>query len=515
MIRRYPFVIFYLLTLCGPLWGQPDFRWPVDMDDVGNLTGNLGEPRPDNIDNPTVHLHHWHKGIDIPKTNEETIRIPAAGKVTYVEKLPSQGESNGRGIVVLHHGIDGNNIGWHTRFYHIKPKKGLEKDQILRPEADGTMPAVGTVTKGHCHFEVYQFDAERYNADLYGNLGYVRNPLKFANLTATYPDRHNPTVAELQFNLLNTWNDRGRINTAFDPTFWETTDFLDRPDHKFLDPPENANSYPIYFLAQVYDDITRGGATGPYSVEFSIWQQENHYLYLEEGQYDEWEKVYTFKYQFDDLRDAEGANLQLTEVYANGTQANNQMFYFSKAIDLFWGPFNVNEGGEEKPLNPSGQLLPFRFQVDVTDKRGNEASRHQDILVPSPSHADSDILVDSFSAERQGNHVRIDFRVFNSEKVKGFNILRRSADESTFAPVHPYPLTIHPTSEPVDPWQSSSTLLSYEDGGLVPGETYFYALEVLWQSGRRDILEHLVTKVCVPDGGHITQQSQQSQKEIL
>ena len=111
--------------------------------------------------------------------------------------------------------------------------------------------------------------------------------------------------------------------------------------------------------------------------------------------------------------------------------------------------------------------------------------------------------------------MHIDFRVFDSEKVEGFNILRRSADEPTFVPVHPDPLTIHPTSEMVDPWQSSSTLFSYDDVDLVPGETYFYALEVLWQSGRRDILEHLVTKVCVPDGGHVTQQSQQSKKEIL
>ncbi len=506
MLRSILSVTVCLLVFCSTLWSKPTFRWPVDIDGVSNLNGNLGEPRAENPDFPHINpLDHWHKGIDIPQDDNETIHIPADGKVFFIGSIS----------IVLYHGlIDGYHL--YTKFLHIDVEDDLKENKNLSIQGE-TVPALGTVMDGHCHFEVYQFDAEQVRSSFVGNVANVRNPLNFANLTATYPDRHKPTVAELRFNLSNAWNDGS--NTAFDPNFMETTDFLDRPNQKFLDPPAETTTYPVYFLAHAYDDDTTNygvpGATGPYSVEFSIWQQENYHLYVEEGQYGEWEKVYTFQYQFDDLQDAEGADLQLTEVYANGTQANNQMFYFSKAIDLFWVPFNVNEGGKEKPLNPWGQLLPFRFQVDVTDKRGNEASRHQDILVPSPSHADSDILVDSFSAERQGNHVRIDFRVFNSEKVKGFNILRRSADESTFAPVHPYPLTIHPTSEPVDPWQSSSTLLSYEDGGLVPGETYFYALEVLWQSGRRDILEHLVTKVCVPDGGHITQQSQQSQKEIL
>lgn len=210
------------------------------------------------------------------------------------------------------------------------------------------------------------------------------------------------------------------------------------------------------------------------------------------------------------------------EVYANGTQANNRMFYFSKKINLFEIPLNVDEAGfvivnpEPNSLNLSREWQTLRFQVDVTDKKGKRNSTYKDISVPpDPSHAFSDILVDSFSTKWQENYVHIDFRVFDSEKVKGFNILRRSADESTFVPVHPDPLTIHPTSEPVDSWQPSSTLLSYYDDDLVLGETYFYALEVLWQSGRRDILEHLVTKVCVPDGGHVTQQAQQSRKEIL
>ena len=81
MICRYPFVVLYLLMLCGPLWGQPDFRWPVAMSGVSNFTGNLGEPRP-HPQNSSVHLHHWHKGIDIPKTNDNSSRIPAAGQIS-------------------------------------------------------------------------------------------------------------------------------------------------------------------------------------------------------------------------------------------------------------------------------------------------------------------------------------------------------------------------------------------------------------------------------------------------
>ena len=505
MIRRSPFLIVSLLVLCSALWGQPTFRWPVDMDGVNNLTGTLGEPRT-NPRNATDYLDHWHKGIDIPQANDETIRIPADGTIFFI---------GGRSIV-LYHGTS-NGRHWYTKFYHIDVDENLNETKALRTQGE-TIPALGTVTDGHCHFEVYQFDTEQDKdvvGSFVGNVANVRNPLNYDNLDDDYPDDDTPTVAELRFNLLNAWDDRGRSNTAFDPTFVETTNFLDRPNQKFIDPPEETFLYPIYFLAQAYDDITTTGATAPYSVEFSIWQQENYHRYVEEGRYGEWEKVYTFKYQFDDLRDADGADLRLTEVYANGTQANNRMFYFSKAIDLFLVPFNVNEGGEERPLNPWGQLLPFRFQVDVTDKAGNETSRHQNILVPSPSHAFSDILVDSFSAERQENHVRIDFRVFDSEKVEGFNILRRSADKPTFLPIHSAPLTIHPTYETVDHWQPSSTLFSYDDGDLVPGETYFYALEVLWRSGRRDILEHLETKVRVLDGRRVTQQTQQSKKETL
>lgn len=42
MIRRYPFVIFYLLMLCRPLWSQPNFHWPLAarigaIDDVQRL----------------------------------------------------------------------------------------------------------------------------------------------------------------------------------------------------------------------------------------------------------------------------------------------------------------------------------------------------------------------------------------------------------------------------------------------------------------------------------------------
>ncbi len=61
MIRRYPFVIFYLLVLCGPLGGQPEFSWPVDMAGVENLSGTLGEPRPDEEENPTIPFS-WRSG---------------------------------------------------------------------------------------------------------------------------------------------------------------------------------------------------------------------------------------------------------------------------------------------------------------------------------------------------------------------------------------------------------------------------------------------------------------------
>ena len=183
MIHRYTFVIFYLLMLCRPLWGQPNFSWPVDMGGVNNLTGNLGEPRAEDPNSPHINpLHHWHKGIDIPKTNELPIRIPAAGKVTYKRN----------NIVVLHHGIDGNPVGWHTRFLHVDlSDTQYEEGHILRPLADGTMPVLGKVTLGHCHLEVYQFGTEQNRQSLYENFGYVRNPLKYDNLD-DYPDNDNP-----------------------------------------------------------------------------------------------------------------------------------------------------------------------------------------------------------------------------------------------------------------------------------------------------------------------------------
>ena len=68
-----------LFVLCGSLWGQPTFRWPVDMAGVRNFTGTLGEPR----GSATVHLDHWHKGIDIPKAIEETVSAPADGTVFF------------------------------------------------------------------------------------------------------------------------------------------------------------------------------------------------------------------------------------------------------------------------------------------------------------------------------------------------------------------------------------------------------------------------------------------------
>ncbi|MCE2449732.1 MAG: M23 family metallopeptidase [Candidatus Latescibacteria bacterium] len=307
MICRCSFVILSLLVLGSPLWSQPTFRWPVDRAGVSNLTGNLGEPRPDDINDPTVHLHHWHKGIDIPKTNGTTIRIPAAGKVTYIEKLPSQGQLNGRGIVVLHHGIDGNHIGWHTRFYHIALRNSLEVGKILRSSDDGTMPTVGTVTQGHCHFEVYQFNAERNENDLYGNIGSVRNPLNYADLNNDAPDADNPTIEEIRFSLSNRWAEN------WDENHPENALEADDGQEKFLDPVEE-EEYPVYFLAHAYDDITDTGATGPYSVEFSMCMHQDC----------RWGKVSTFKYQFDDLRDADGMDLQLEEVYATGTQANNR-----------------------------------------------------------------------------------------------------------------------------------------------------------------------------------------------
>ena len=66
--------------------------------------------------------------------------------------------------------------------------------------------------------------------------------------------------------------------------------------------------------------------------------------------------------------------MQLEEVYADGTQANHRMFYFSKKIDLFEIPLNVGEAGfviinpEPNSLNLSGEWKTLRFQVDVTDK---------------------------------------------------------------------------------------------------------------------------------------------------
>ena len=186
-------------------------------------------------------------------------------------------------------------------------------------------------------------------------------------------------------------------------------------------------------------------------------------------------KVSTFKYQFDNLWDAEGVDLQLNEVYADGTQANNGMFYFSKKIDLSSVPFNVDERGFAilNPvmdwLNTSDQWQTFRFQVDVLDNTCidkientcmgvldsqcidelgdgcKRASTYKDISVPpDPTHSIPEILVDSFSTAWQENHVQIDLDIFESERVNGFTILRRRSDEQTFAPLHSEPLTILP-----------------------------------------------------------------------
>ena len=178
------------------------------------------------------------------------------------------------------------------------------------------------------------------------------------------------------------------------------------------------NSPEVYFLVRAYDDITDTGATGPYSVVFSICMSQD----CRSG------KVSTFKYQFDNLWDAEGVDLQLNEVYADGTQANNGMFYFSKKIDLSSVPFNVDERGFAilNPvmdwLNTSDQWQTFRFQVDVLDNTCideientcmgvldsrcideletgcKRASTYKDISVPpDPTHSIPEILVDSFS----------------------------------------------------------------------------------------------------------------------
>lgn len=275
---RIPFVIVCLLTIYGTLWSQPDFRWPVDMANVDTLGGNLGEPRAQNPYFPHINpLDHWHKGIDIPKTNGDSIRIPAVGKITYIS-----GEDSS--IVVLHHGVDGGPVGWHTRFLHVDFNDKWSIGDILRLQADGKMPVLGEVTEGHCHFEVYQFDTEQ-NGSLYGNLGYVRNPLNYDNLDSGFPDNDDPTVAGIRFSLSNRWDENWDENH-----FDNVLQTLDDGQERFL-PPVEGQKYPdIYFLAHAYDDITPSGATGPYSVEFSICKQDCN-----------WDKIYSFKYQFDDL----------------------------------------------------------------------------------------------------------------------------------------------------------------------------------------------------------------------
>ena len=384
MMRCNLLVIPCLLVLSGALWGQPDFRWPVDMSGVRNFTGNLGEPRPD-PQNSSVHLHHWHKGIDIPKTNGTTIRIPADGKIFFI--------GDTRRSIVLYHGLkDGHH--WYTKILHIDVKDGLTRNEDLRVQGE-TIPSLGTVRDGHCHFEVYQFDAQQdylVVGSFVGNVANVRNPLDYADLNNDFPDADNPTAAEILFNRVNAWSGTSAL---------ETINGQERFNEDVL------TSGTVYFLARAYDDITNitnTGATGPYSVVFSICMHQD----CRQG------KVSAFKYQFDDLRDADGMDLQLNEVYAEGTQSNDGMFYFSQRIDLDWVPFNVNEQGYvvSNPTidwlnNTSDQWQTFRFQVDVLDNtcideldgcidvsdswcieelrrenRCKTASRHKDISVP-------------------------------------------------------------------------------------------------------------------------------------
>ena len=501
MIRLSLHVILCLLVLCGPLWGQPDFRWPVDMSGVSNLTGNLGEPR----GSANVHLDHWHKGIDIPKTNGETISIPADGRITYISQTDSS-------VVVMHHGIDDNPVGWHTRFTHVDFNSTLGLGDFLRAEGDN-IPSLGTVTEGHCHMEVYHFNTEQLNQSFYGNVSNVRNPLNYANLTATYPDADNPTIEEIRFSLENAWNETSALETVEGQERFQEDVFT---------------SGTVYFLTRAFDDITNTGATGPYSVVFSICMHQDC----------RWGKVSAFKYQFDDLRDADGMDLQLEAVYAEGTQSDDGMFYFSQRIELFSVPFNVNEQGfviSNPPimewLNTSGQWQTFRFQVDVLDNtcideldgcidvsdsrcidelrrenRCKTASRHKDISVPpDPDFSNPEIWIDSFSAAWQQDHVRIALDAFDSDRVNGFTILRRRSDEQLFAPLHPAPLTLSPTSMSGDDALLVPVRLSYKDDGLIAGSTYFYALEVEWSSGQRTMLDYLV-EVRIPDHGQAIQQ---------
>ena len=74
MLRLSRRVVVCLFVLCGSLWGQPTFRWPAGRAGVRNFTGTLGEPRTNPRD-ATDYLHHWPKGLGIPKTNGDTILV--------------------------------------------------------------------------------------------------------------------------------------------------------------------------------------------------------------------------------------------------------------------------------------------------------------------------------------------------------------------------------------------------------------------------------------------------------
>ena len=468
MVRCFAAILISWRLLATTLWAQPTFDWPVPITGVQRLNGTFGEPRP-NPFNPSEHRHHWHKGIDIAEDNGEPILAPASGTYANVGTMSA----------LLHHGSGNTNVGWHTQFQHVSfmvpwPMEGAS---VARGDT------IGFVTRSHCHVEVYEFD-EAQSDYLGANIvTEARNPLNYPNF-ADYPDAGSPRIEEIRFNLSNDWN--GPSAVMIGPQF-----------ESYEDLPDTEPSQVIYFLAHAYDDLTNTGATGPYSVKFSILENRDPYRL-----FGDWNSIVSVEYQFDNLLEESAEPLdqrqalELKRVYAEGTEYTGRSFYFSKSFDLL--SILTEEDGLEvlRPVNTYAVPVIYRFQVDVEDARGGEDSLYRDILVPIAGISNPEVLVERFSAEWEGGWVNLSGHIRQWADVEGFRVVRRRRDEDAFTPIYHRLMDGSPSGrEGAGPKLVGFT---YRDRDVLPGEVNYYTLEIQWKLGKPWALEVEPVKVEIP-----------------